>query len=575
MNANQKLEKCGDGAEHGMQKSTWDAKWSLVVATRGLPWLMGTLTILLVGVSCWLRVSSLGHIPGVNGDEAWYGNLVQDLFSGQHRFVTPSRVPVNPFFAIPLLLLHCLFDPSVSLLRVPALLSGFAALIVNYALARKFYSRKAAVWSTTILAILPIMIAYSRFGWDTAQMPLATVVIIYAALATQRNPTERNLRLAWIALFAGLIVHPTCLFLTPLTLFLTMDAMGRDLPEIVRRGFEWSRTPRTMFLLAGMAALITTIRFDWQFGRLIPTESFSTLIQFLALLGDLLSGRTAMTYLSGASTSDVSWTVWRLLTLSITFVSVAKMLRSDVVEIRLVGCGFTLWLTAFFVAVGTKGLAPGFERYGMFLIVPVVFIWTHCLVELSLKYRRSIAVVLLIVGSVNLFQFHLGYFAFIRDTGGSAAMTFRTADQEPKACAARFIETCDPKVAKLVLTSSFHCYQPLKYLLRNAMQTRVVLVQSNSDIHDAIKQSPTSQLWFVDFSANEQRDSMDLLKIAGASTVQCIDFPDTHRPVVKVLRSCSPRSIFKADSAKISGKSLKTGEPAIPSFDIAVTFEQH
>ncbi|MBI3467641.1 MAG: hypothetical protein HY000_31925 [Planctomycetes bacterium] len=60
------------------------------------PWLWS-----LLGVSLCFRVLWLHRIPGINGDEAWYGVQVQRwLAGGSSSFLTPSRLPVNPMLLV-------------------------------------------------------------------------------------------------------------------------------------------------------------------------------------------------------------------------------------------------------------------------------------------------------------------------------------------------------------------------------------------------------------------------------------------------------------------------------------------
>ena len=99
---------------------------------------------------------------------------------------------LNPLMFIPLVLLHACFKPSVCLLRIVPLLSGLAALAVNWALCRRIFGRATAVISTLILALLPIDIAYSRFVWDASQSLLATLPVWLFSLAAVRFPPRRD-----------------------------------------------------------------------------------------------------------------------------------------------------------------------------------------------------------------------------------------------------------------------------------------------------------------------------------------------------------------------------------------------
>ena len=155
-------------------------------------------TLGLLSVATWLRCHALGNVPGVNGDEAWYGVRAWWLLHGgpYGGWHTPTGNPLNPLFVGPLALLHLWLPPSIALLRSVAVAGGLAALAINWLLCRWVFDRRTAAISTLLLAVLPINIAYSRFAWDASQSLAATLPVVYLALAAVRFP-ERFGR--WIA----------------------------------------------------------------------------------------------------------------------------------------------------------------------------------------------------------------------------------------------------------------------------------------------------------------------------------------------------------------------------------------
>lgn len=178
-------------------------------------WLLVLNALALLVAAVWLRGHLLNNIPGVNGDEAWHGveawRIAHDTSANWH---TPTGNPVNPLFVGPLALLHLWLPPSIALLRSVALVSGLAALVINWLGCRWVFDRKTAAISTVLLAILPINIAYSRFGWDTSQSLVATLPAVYLALAVVRFPEHiaRWLAASIFALTVAFWVHPTNLF---------------------------------------------------------------------------------------------------------------------------------------------------------------------------------------------------------------------------------------------------------------------------------------------------------------------------------------------------------------------------
>src|SRR5688500_10239541 len=147
---------------------------------------LALITINMVGllsVAVGMRIWQLDHVPGINGDEAWYGIQAMRLLNGEAvAWQTPTNNVLNPLFFVPLTALHMIASPSAALLRWPSALSGILALVLNYVLCRRTFDRPTALVTTVLLAVLPVNIAYSRFGWDTSQTLLTTLPAVYLPL---------------------------------------------------------------------------------------------------------------------------------------------------------------------------------------------------------------------------------------------------------------------------------------------------------------------------------------------------------------------------------------------------------
>jgi 4-amino-4-deoxy-L-arabinose transferase-like glycosyltransferase len=182
--------------------------------------LLSTQVLVLLVAAVALRVWHLANVPGVNGDEAWYGARVMQVLHGEPiPWRTPTGNPINVFYFVPLLLLHAVFHPSFLLLRSVAVASGLAAIVANYFLCQRVFGKTTAVTAAILTAVLPINIAYSRFGWDACQSVLACTLVVYFALLCTAEPTRGCWRLALLlALISSIVVHPTNLLLAPIAL---------------------------------------------------------------------------------------------------------------------------------------------------------------------------------------------------------------------------------------------------------------------------------------------------------------------------------------------------------------------
>ena len=174
---------------------------------------VNVLAILAVAIA--LRGWRLGNIPGLNGDEAWSGVQAMRLIGGQSISLrTPTGNPVNPFYLGPLALLHLFLTPSITVLRIPALVSGLAVLAVNFFLCRRVFGSTVAGVSTLLLAVLPLNIAYSRFAWDASQTVLATTLVLYLGLqlVPRGDGSRRSLLPPLLVYAAAVWIHPTNVF---------------------------------------------------------------------------------------------------------------------------------------------------------------------------------------------------------------------------------------------------------------------------------------------------------------------------------------------------------------------------
>ncbi len=102
-------------------------------------------------------------------------------------------------------------------LRIISVLSGIALFIVPMLIGRPNASWTERFTLALLLYVLPINLAYSRFGWFASQSCLACYLVLVSAT---RGQSVRSL--LWFVL--ALLVHPTNLFLLPIWLMVLLNA---------------------------------------------------------------------------------------------------------------------------------------------------------------------------------------------------------------------------------------------------------------------------------------------------------------------------------------------------------------
>ncbi len=426
-------------------------------------------TTLLVGatvlVAIAYRLYALGRLPGLNGDEAWYGAQAQRLADGlDFAWRTPNGNVPGPLQGGLLFLLQMVIAPSLTLLRVPSVLASLGQMALAYAVGRRHFGRETGAVALVLTAVLPVNIAYARFGWDPSHTGVVAMAAAHFALAGT----------AWAsaALFAlALLVHPTNVFLAP---FLALAFAGAE----ARRG-GWGRaTVRGGVHVALLAAVLPILAVTSAIGgafsatgdplqRLVDPAAWR---DFTVLFTRLLDGDTIYAYITGNGLGSARLAAdlgTGLLLVALVVVG-AWRLRKDLLGPEAgVVVGWLAALLAFFVLVGPWALRPYVERYAMCLVVPTTLALAVLLRELTDRGARAWRawVPTAAVAALALIGFGSRYLGALEETGSTSHETFWTGPVEPKQEAfQRILDEAAPHGGARVIAESFWLYWPLKYL---------------------------------------------------------------------------------------------------------------
>lgn len=583
----------------GATAETADTAASAGVAVCGAERRAGLLLVanllLLAAVAVGLRAWRLDHIPGINGDEAWYAVRAHEWAAGAlASWRTPTGNPLNPLFIVPVAVAQSWLPSSFVAVRAVALASGLAALVLNAWLCRLALGRGTAVISTTALAVLPINIAYSRFGWDTSQSLAAGVLVVYPALcaADPRRRCRPWLATSMVALACAMLVHPTNVFLAPIlaTAWWSRWAQRNRAARTERTEFA-PRTPRTphqapagddrprqpaaarvprpvallaagtLALAAGLAittghAAATADGLATVFDRLTPP---GRLPLFIERCGQLFTGVTVYRFIPGwgigapgESWPSVGWiklfdAAWYAAAVPLLVAAGAALRdpahlqvvpsRCDEAaaspkateqavpasamraaarrgQLRALVAGLLIGLAGFFLIGGPGALAPHFERYGLWLVVPVTLVLS-CGLERLLSppelrggphgklgvaapdARRWLRACYLMLAWLALAAFWTNYMLVFERTGGRSHRTFRTAATEPKTQAFALVKDQRRPGETYLVAESWWLYWPLRYLAGDEEQLHVVDHLSAAPFVAAIDAGRT---WWIGFA---------------------------------------------------------------------------
>lgn len=423
--------------------------------------------LLAVFVAVLLRTIALGRWPGINGDEAWYGVNVQELLTGGTPFLqTGIGNPLNPLHSGLLLALSVMFEPSAALLRVPEVMFGLAAVVLAYPLLVTPLGRHAALLVTIMLAIAPTAVAYSRLGWDPSGTPLVTLLALAAAL--HDRPIAASIAVAF-----AYFVHPTNIFVVPIAAaawaphalqrYRAMDAMTRSrlkmsaivlvLVIILLAGWAAMRVaqnPNTTLPSVSMVIDRVTSPMRWLsrgWGFINLASGVSTAAHIAAPLSHQLSAMVnAVMALSFAGCIALGWT----------------SLRRQPYALWLIG-GMAAAFAGFHVVAMDLALQPTLERYGMFMLVPMMVLLSIAMDAVTTRFRAiGIATTTAIVTLLGAMTVGAYFYPLIA-RGGDAMATYRTGAREPKLAAFEFIQSDSATAPVRVVAEDWFLYWTLRY----------------------------------------------------------------------------------------------------------------
>ena len=451
-----------------------------------------------------LRLWDMGRVPGINGDEAWYGVQAQQLLAGQAiDWRTPTGNVPGLLQIGSLWILHSVFPPSLLLLRIPALLSSFGAMAMAYAVGRRFFDARAGMAALLMMACFPIVVAYARFGWDPSHSPVLALIAIYAALA------RRRLLSALVFAFA-LSNHPSSVFIAP---FLTLALLGAG-----RAHGGWR--PALLSAAAFVGLLLLAILFSFllsvgasqylDFGesaaRIVdPQQAMAFMVGF----GRLLSGDTIYRFVAGAgfgAARPVIDVATALLLVAIGATGIFALYRRP--EWSAIGLvfGWFASLAALYVVTGPWALNPGLERFA-FPMIPLTALALATLVSAVFANGRRHWLFQPLVAAVTL-PMLAGYCHFMLrplDRGTTSPLTaFWTGEVEPRQAAFDWIAAAGP-VGGRIIAEDWWLSEPIAYY---SAGSNFVVANANEGIASGGK-AATGDIYWVTYRGGPLDRALD------------------------------------------------------------------
>ena len=469
--------------------------------------ILTAIVVVLLGTATWFRLLRLDSVPGISGDEGWWGVQALAWLSGRpYEARTTSGNPIDLFFLVPVALLHAIGSPSFALLRLVPAAANLLALVAAFFFVRRLYGETTAWIHTVALAVLPTAIAHSRICQDPSQSVFWAGLVVYLALlaVTDRGAAWRWFAGALIVVPVALWTHPTNVFVAPFLLLPIVAALAPRIPD--------SRRARIGLAIGTACSLAVGLTVAWlafaSAARSYPSLDKPWLSLAVGRLADggqwlefaannvrLFNGITVYHYFSGARPWALPYDAG---------VVVAAVLV----------------LGAF---AGPQALRPHAERWGLCLLVPASLVLARGIgawIEHVPRLRWASIGTASLAAAALLGSFYVNYFRAFATTGGRSHLTYVTASIEPKQQAlSRILNRGAGSTRVEIATQQWWLYWPIAYLATPHPTVSVRLDASSDAVARLEQPARGTARFFVEFAGTpELAATLKRVEESGRST---------------------------------------------------------
>lgn len=521
--------------------------------------IVSALIVALLGTAICFRLMYLSSMPGVSGDEGWWGVQANAWASGRpYEATTTSGNPIDLFFLVPVALVHELAPPSFLVLRAVPAFVNLLALPVAFWFVRRLYGAPTAWIHTVGLAILPTAIAHSRICQDPSQSIFWTGIVIYLSLLglKERGRASVYLGTALLVFPIALWTHPTNVFIAPFLALPCVAATRQVLPS--------SRTRRAILFVAAASLVAVGLSVAWPALRhLAASHDYldkpwlsiawarmtdgAQWLEFAANNVRLFNGVTVYHYFSGARPATlphdagfaivVGAALWGLV--------LTPPARHRALDYGLIFACAIVWI-GFYAFAGPQALRPHAERWGLCLVVPAILVLARGLAA-WIEWRPptrwpAIAAATLVAASV-LTSFYVNYFREFATTGGRSHLTYVTAPSEPKQQALDLILARSGSFDRVtIITQQWWLFWPMAYLALEQPNVSVRMGLQAERQPDLRETGRNGRLYFVEFVGTPQLASaIDWIRERGLGAASTTILDAGGRDHLEVLQVTAAR----------------------------------
>ncbi|OGH38406.1 MAG: hypothetical protein A2905_00580 [Candidatus Levybacteria bacterium RIFCSPLOWO2_01_FULL_36_10] len=169
------------------------------------------LILIIILTSAFLRIYRISDYMTFLGDEGRDVIIVKGILEGNFTLLGP-RVSAADFFTGPIY--YYLMAPFLWLSRLdpvgPAVmiaLFGIATVYLVYRVAKELFNETAGIIASSLYAVSPLVIAYSRSSWNPNPMPFFSLITLFTLYKTIKKTNWKYFLLIGILLGISIQLH--------------------------------------------------------------------------------------------------------------------------------------------------------------------------------------------------------------------------------------------------------------------------------------------------------------------------------------------------------------------------------
>ena len=379
----------------------------------------------LVGVSIFFRFYNVTNYPPLHPDEPRM-NLPGVVWDDRDTWINfwnaESRIGTDPIILWTSVFLYekLGLEPSTFLVRFPALFYNCLLILLAFLFLPKIFRRDIGWLMTLLIAVHPLHIKLSRYGYDPSHTPFIAFLVLLFAL-------QGYWIFASLAYYVAVMTHPANVFLGPI---FVAAFFWRDESKPLAWGKTcWWRRCFVLFSLIISAGIVWQIfqrwvhMYPWQVenstaGIFHQLQSLNQFTKFWWHTASVLSGASASLELQSWLSYENMWPASIMAKPAVIIIVITLLMHLFIVRRKYcIPISIIFASSLFYLFTSDRPYIPTYERFLIWIIIPVllwsVWVWWKTSEILKIRYLTHIAV--FIISIFMLFAFQDQYFLRLRN----------------------------------------------------------------------------------------------------------------------------------------------------------------